>query len=393
MFNRFTKRPNNYAVAVPAIMGFLFLLGVLLGGRARTAAPGLLLGVVIIALAWGTMPALLAAACATLAYTYFLLQPVGFAVEDPGDWLAFGTFTITAIVIGELAARAEKRHLEAQQGRQEIEHLYKQLETAFERASEAEAARRSEQLKTALLDALRHNLRTPLTSIKASVTALLGQGGWHASAITSEGRVELLQIIDEETDRLNRFIEGLAAADRASGPAPMSLGPVRLSDIVRAGLSRAEPLVRDHRVTVSIPSDLPPVAVDPSAITEVVYILVDNATKYSPPGTEIRILAGQDGQRHVCVEVIDEGPGIPPALRERVFENFFRIQGRDPEDPHRVGIGLGLPIARRLVEAQTGRIWIETPTSRRGTAVILMLPLSMEAGERVEQPAASVAGR
>jgi len=384
-------RPSAYLMAVLAIMGTLFLVGVLLDVRARTAAPALLLGVVVIALAWGTGPALLSAACATVVYTYFLLEPGGFVIVDPSDWLAFGTFTITAVIIGELAARAERRHLEAQQGRQEIEHLYRQLEEAFERASDAEAARRSEQLKAALLDALRHNLRTPLTSIKAAVTALLGQGRWDSANLTVEGRAELLQVIDEESDRLNRFIEGLAAADR-DPDTTLTFARVNLHDIVSAGLSRAETLTRDHRVKVTIPPDLPALAVDPSAITEVIYILLDNATKYSPPGTEIQVAATQDGDRHVCVEVIDEGPGIPTALRERVFENFFRIQGRDPEDPRRVGIGLGLPIARRLVEAQTGRIWIETPASRRGTAVILMLPISLEAGVRLEA-AASVAAR
>lgn len=391
VFKRAAMRPSAYVVAVLAIMGFLFVLGLLLHVRARTAAPALLLGVVVVALTWGTGPALLAAASAAVAYTYFLLEPVGFVLQNPGDWLAFGSFTVTAVVIGELAARAERRHHEAQQGRQEIEHLYKQLEAAFERASEAEAARRSEQLKAALLDALRHNLRTPLTSIKASVTALLGQNRWEMSHLSVEERRELLQVIDEETDRLNRFIEGLATADR-SHAATLRFTPVQLRDLVRAAVSRAEPLTRDHRITVSIPPELPAVAVDPSTITEVMYILLDNATKYAQAGTEVRVVASQDDDRHLCVEVIDEGPGIPPALRERVFENFFRIQGREPADPRRIGIGLGLPIARRLVEAQTGRIWIESPVSRRGTAVILMLPISMGAAER-DEPVSSVAAR
>ena len=127
------------------------------------------------------------------------------------------------MIAGELASRAERRTAEAQAGRQEIERLYQELHSAFERASEAEAARRNEQLKAALLDALTHNLRTPLTSIKAAVTALIGAGSWtHDSELTPDGRLELLQVIDEESDRLNRFIGGLAAPDRMEATAPDS---------------------------------------------------------------------------------------------------------------------------------------------------------------------------
>ena len=93
--------------------------------------------------------------------------------------------------------------------------MYQELQAAFDRASEAEAARRNEQLKAALLDALTHNLRTPLTAIKAAVSALISARAWApVSELSGEGRRELLQIIDEESDRLNRFIEGLSSADR-----------------------------------------------------------------------------------------------------------------------------------------------------------------------------------
>ena len=93
-------------------------------------------------------------------------------------------------------------------------------------------------------------------------------------------------------------------------------------------------------------------------------MLLDNASKYSPPGTRIRVAASVADDHFVRVSVTDEGPGVPPELRERVFEKFFRIPGREPSDPRRVGIGLGLPIARRLVEAQGGRISIEIARDR-----------------------------
>jgi K+-sensing histidine kinase KdpD len=351
---------------------------------AGAAAPVLLLIVLLIARAWGTGPALAASAAAALAFSYYFLPPAGIAIEDVNDWVAFFTFTVTAIVVGELAARAERRQLEAEEGRKEIEQLYQQLGAAFERASEAEAARRNEQLKAALLDALTHNLRTPLTAIKASVTALIGSGDpVSAAGLSHENRRDLLQVIDEESDRLNRFIEGLSGADRPDPSQQSTLRRTELEIIVREALTRAGTVMQRHRTQVALDRDLPPLAVDPAAVAEVLYILLDNASKYSPPGTSIRIAATCEDAHQVRLSVTDEGPGIPPDLREQVFQKFFRIPGREALDPRRSGIGLGLPIARRLAESQAGRIWIEGPESGRGTRVVLTLPIG---GDAVDSP-------
>jgi len=105
----------------------------------------------------------------------------------------------------------------------------------------------------------------------------------------------------------------------------------------------------------------------------------------------ISLRAAVDGDRHVRIAVEDEGPGIAPQLRDRVFEKFFRVPGRTPKDPRRGGVGLGLPIARRLVEAQSGRIWIETPASGVGTAVVIMLPIAAEMPEEQAPAAAALA--
>ena len=225
----------NYVGAgliVAALVGVLRLASVEHSG---IAAPLLLLAVVVVARFWGTGPALLSAASAAASFSYYFLPPEGFGIDAPDDWVAFVTFLVTAIVAGELASRAERRTAEAEQGRQEIQRLYQELHAAFERASEAEAARRNEQLKAALLDALRHNLRTPLTGIKAAVTALIGAGVWApTSELSSEGERELLQVIDEESDRLNRFIEGLSSADQPGLAHPPTQRSERLDDIVRA---------------------------------------------------------------------------------------------------------------------------------------------------------------
>jgi K+-sensing histidine kinase KdpD len=288
--------------------------------------------------------------------------------------MAFLTFTVTAIVVGELAAGAERRQIEAEEGRREIEQLYQQLSAAFERASEAEAARRNEQLKAALLDALTHNLRTPLTAIKASVTALMGsRHSTHATGLSVESQSELLHVIDEESDRLNRFIEALSVTDQLDAGQPLSLRNVDLKSIVSDAVTRAETVTRRHTVQVRIDDRLPELSVDPAAVAEVIYILLDNASKYAPPGTTISVDACPQDERHVRVSVSDQGPGIPADLRERVFEKFFRVPGREPFDTRRTGAGLGLPIARRLVEAQAGKIWIES-TAGRGTVFVLILP-------------------
>jgi len=361
---------------VMVVVGLLHLASVVPAG---VAEPLLFLNVVVAARLWGTAPALCAAAVAAGAYSYYFLPPAGFGIEDTEDWVAFITFTVTAVIAGELASRAERRAAEAQAGRQEIERLYQELQGAFERASEAEAARRNEQLKAALLDALRHNLRTPLTAIKAAVTALIRAVRTAGSELSVDEHHDLLQVIDEESDRLNRFIEGLSTPDRSEPAQPLHLRAVAVGDIIKAGLTRAETLTRDHRVVVDVDEELPSLSVDAASIAEVIYILLDNASKYAAPGTALTISASRADERHVCIAVTDEGPGIPPDLRERVFEKFFRVPERESHDPHRGGIGLGLPIARRLVDAQAGRVWIEDGAGGRGASVKVVLPVNLEA--------------
>jgi two-component system sensor histidine kinase KdpD len=371
---------RSYLAAVGSValaIAVLELVGHSVNGA--NAAQVLLLVLLLDARFCGAGPAIVASLCAAVGFSHYFITPTGFKFGDPNDWVSLAAFVTMAVVGGELASRAERRAAEAQQGRQEIARLYQELRAAFDRASEAEAARRNEELKAALLDALTHNLRTPLTAIKAAVTAMIGAQAWRgASELPSEGQHELLEVIDEESDRLNRFIEGLSAAGTTDPSQPLNLRAARLDDIIRAGLARAETLTRDHRVVVEIDGSLPPLSVEAASVIEVLYILLDNASKYARPGTTIRISAASEGERHVRLGVSDEGPGISPDLRERVFEKFFRIPAREPRDPRRRGIGLGLPIARRLIETQGGRIWIDDPTSGRGTRVAMTLPVSVD---------------
>jgi two-component system sensor histidine kinase KdpD len=391
-YNRLVTSARRYVAAVAAVgiaTGLLELVGHTVNGI--TAAQVLLLVLLLDARFCGTRPALVASIAAAAAFAHYFVVPGGFATGDPNDWAALVSFIIIAAVGGELATRAERRAAEAHAGRIEIERLYQELKMAFERASEAEAARRNEQLKAALLDALTHNLRTPLTAIKAAVTALIGAASWSGrSNLPIEGQRELLEVIDEESDRLNRFIEGLSTPQARDGTQLPHLGAVPLDDILRAGLARAETVTKDHRVVVSVAGELPPLAVDPPTVAEAVYILLDNASKYAPAGTTIAIRAEREGEHHVRIAVVDEGPGIPPEMAERVFEKFYRVPLRESHDPRRTGIGLGLSIARRLVEAQGGRIWVAAPdASRTGTTLVMTLPVAASVTE--PQPVAAAA--
>jgi two-component system sensor histidine kinase KdpD len=363
---------TRYVAAVALTAAAAEALRLMPAISARAAAPMLLLAVLVVARSWGIGPAIVSAVSTSAGYSYYFLPMAGLSADAVR--LAFITFTFSVAIVAWLAARAEQRRREALAGRVEIERLYQQLQSAFDRASEVEADRRNEQLKAALLDALTHNLRTPLTSIKAAVTALIGpdgRTGW--AGLSVESRRELLQVIDEESDRLNRFVEGLSAAERLDGEHPAKHQGVAVEDVIAAGVARARTVTARHRVRIDLPDMLPTVAVDAAAVAEVIYMLLDNASKYAPENSEIRVAALRVDALHVSIEVADEGPGVPPALRERVFEKFYRVPGREPIDSQRAGIGLGLSIARRLVEAQGGRLWIQASPSG-GTAVMMTLP-------------------
>jgi two-component system sensor histidine kinase KdpD len=210
-----------------------------------------------------------------------------------------------------------------------------------------------------------------------------------STELSRENRRELLEIIDEESDRLNRFIEGLSTSDPKQAALPIQLQAVRLEDVVQAALVRAENITRDHHLTVELDSSLPAVSVEPASIVEVIYMLLDNASKYAPVGSHISVVGKVVDDRFVQVMVSDQGPGIPSEFRDRVFEKFFRVPARESHDHRRGGIGLGLPIARRLVEAQAGRIWVDQPPPEGGTSVAMALPVALH--EELEHEAAPMA--
>jgi K+-sensing histidine kinase KdpD len=374
----------GYVVAASSV-GLLTLVLKIIGSHvnAATVSLALLLNVLFIATRWGSLPALLASIVAMLCFNFFFLPPFStFTIAATDNWIALLAFLITAVTAGQLSGRAQRRAEEAEAGRREIERLYAELRDAFERASHAEALRQSEKLKSALLDAVTHDLRTPLTSIKASITTLLDEirgdkKGESPVALDRESRVEMMEVIDEESDRLNRFIDGLIELARIeAGELQLRRRWGAVDEIISTALQRAEPITRDHRVELKVEKELPGVRVDERAVSEVVYTLIDNAAKYSPKGSAIRLIARRAGDELIQMAVEDEGPGIANDLRERVFDKFFRAT-RDGDVTTRqpIGTGMGLAIAKGIVEAHEGRIWIESGEGGKGTRVMFTLPI------------------
>jgi two-component system sensor histidine kinase KdpD len=345
-----------------------------------TAALSLLLIVLFVATAWGPKPAILASLCGVASFNFFFLPPVGtFRIAEPENWIALVAFLITAITAGQLSAHAKRQAAAANSAREEIERLYQELQETFEESSQAKALKQSERLKSALLDAVTHDLRTPLTSIKASVTTLLSDqraSGNEDAAVRlgDDGREEMLEVIDEEADRLDRFIEDLMALARIdAGEMQLRREWSSLAEIITFAMRRAGPLTKGHRIEMGLSDDLPAVRVDERAVAEVIYVLVENAAKYAPPGSVIRVAAEPGEGRTVQLVVEDDGPGIPVALRERVFDKFFRAL-REGDEGRAAGTGMGLAIAHGIVAAHGGNIRIEDGATGRGTRFIVALP-------------------
>ena len=235
-------------------------------------------------------------------------------------------------------------------------------------ATEAEILQRTDELKSALLNAVSHDLKTPLASIVASAGSLLQED----VAWTDEERREFARAIEEEAGYLNRLVGNLLDLSRIEAG---SLRPDKdwydLSALVDDVLGRLRPVTEQHPIVVDVPDDLPPVPLDYLEIGDVLFNLIENATKYTPPGTEIRVSARQNAEE-VQLEVADRGPGIPPQNVQRLFEPFYRAKG--PESRPK-GMGLGLAVAKGLVEAHGGRIWAENPPEG-GARFVFALPLS-----------------
>jgi K+-sensing histidine kinase KdpD len=320
-------------------------------------------GVLLISTIWGWRLGLLTAVLSALAFNWFHIPPTGrLDVAANRDAVALVVFVIVAVASSSLAEVARARAAEAERRREEIEEVLGRLrELSVERdrmeaeAIETGALRRSDELKTALLRSVSHDLRTPLTSIIAAGAAL------DSPSVTAEERHELSTAVVEEGQRLSRLVENLLDVSRLeSGNAEPRREPVDLAGVV--GAARESIGADGEVVRIGIDPELPPLVADPVQLERAFANLLENGVRHGG-GRPVLVRSRETGGRLV-VRVVDQGPGVPEAERERIFEPFYR-RG----DGHR-GFGLGLAIAKGFIEANGGEIAVEAVPGQGSTFVV-----------------------
>ena len=327
------------AAAVAVMTGAIFGL--------RNVAPVLglailyLLAVLPVAVLYGLGYALAVSIASMLAFNFFFLPPLHtLALTDSENWVALAVFVVTAAVFSELATRARRR--------------------AFA-AAEADTLRRSDAAKTAVLHAVSHDLRSPLTAIRAA-----GEGLESGSLQLEESdRATLLETIRLETARLDRLVANLLDLSRleaGAAPAQRELWPV--DELVSRAL---DALGGDaSRVSVTLDCEAPLVRVDVAQLERVLANVLENALRFSSPSDPVELVVSSTGD-DVLVRVTDRGPGLDPGSIERIFEPFEHGRGGAE------GTGLGLAIARGFAEANGCRLWAEAlPGS--GAVFVLAMP-------------------
>ena len=269
---------------------------------------------------------------------------------------------------GPLLTPDERRLLDA---------LCDQAAVAIERISlakgldEARVLAETERLRAALLTSISHDLRTPLASILGTVSSLRS----FPEKYNAVDREELLATLQDEAERLNRFVSNLLDMTRLeSGAIELKLDLLDVGEIIGSALQRAGNVLAAHRVEVNIEPNLPMLRLDAVLFEQVLFNLLDNAAKYSPAGSNIEVRATRDGEL-IEIEVVDEGPGIPPADFERIFDKFYRVHA---EDRRRAGTGLGLAICRGFVEALGGWIVARNRRDRSGALLTIRMPVVPE---------------
>lgn len=314
------------------------------------------------------------AAAADWAWTHGKLAGRGSTTLPAAAWLflplrtgrgAVGVLGVQMTEDADMPSPAQLRLLET---------LADQAAVAIERttlAADIETARvatERERLRAALLSSLSHDLRTPLVSIMGAAGTMLA----YDRSLDDDNRRDLAQTIQDEAERLNRFVQNLLDMTRlGSGALKPRVDWVDLRDVVAAAVRRTERLARNHAIRIDIDARMPLLCLDAVLMEQVIFNLLDNACKYAPPGTPVKVWAMRT-DRHIAIEVADQGPGIPPEDREKVFDMFYRVQAADSQV---AGTGLGLAICRGIVEAHGGTIKAEPGLHGGGTCIIVHLPL------------------
>jgi two-component system, OmpR family, sensor histidine kinase KdpD len=335
----------------------------------KSVAPAVSLGVVyipgvlLISTVWGWRLGLLSAVASALAFNWFHIPPTGhFDIAADRDAVALVIFVIVAVGSSTLAEIARARAAEAERRREETDRVLAELrELSAERdrmeaeAIEAGALRRSDELKTALLRSVSHDLRTPLTSIIAAGAAL------DSPSITAEERHELSVAVVEEGQRLSRLVENLLDVSRLeSGSAEPRREPIDLVGVLEA--AREAVGATHEQVKLAVDPEVRALVADPVQLERAFANLIENGIKHGR-GRPVLVRSRESGGRLV-VRVVDQGPGIPEQERGRIFEPFYRRGDSNP------GFGLGLAIAKGFVEANGGEIDVESVPGQGSTFVV-----------------------
>ncbi len=421
-----------------------------------TWAPVLSLGalyvfaVVPIAVVWGMAYAIPVAVASMLAFNFFFLEPLyTFTLADGENWVALAVYLVSAVIVGELAARGRRQAAEAEQREREaalladvaaellkgttlndvaqltvsragdvlgvttlridlsrrvlessgeapypleaggrtVGTLYtpedEEIAPAVQRrllpalasllgvtaererlareATDADALRHSDTIKTAVIQTVSHDLRTPLATIEQALDGL--ESG--VLSLSDDDRRELLDTIRVEHARLKRLVENLLDLSRLQAGAAESMPALWTADELVA--QALDELAESGRVVVSIRPDLPPVRVDAAQIQRVLVNVLENALRISPPGETVHVRATAT-RKELLIRITDHGPGVPDEERDRIFEAFHRVGRVDGR-----GAGLGLTIARGFTEANAGRLWLESRPGQ-GASFVLALP-------------------
>ena len=304
------------------------------------------LSTLLVAILWGRGPAITAAVAASATFNFFFVPPwdAAFSIPTVEEAVLLGGLLAVAVIVGTMIERMKRVRAEADQY----------------------AA--SERLQKVLLGCISHDLKTPLTGVIGSLSTLLEE-----RALGSEGREELTAIAYREAKQLDRFVTQILEMTRLeAGAFRVRQEPLDVRSVIDSAADQLREVFEERPCRVELPLGLPSIYVDAILFPHALINILDNAAKYSPPGTPIEITAGA-GIKDVVISVADRGIGIPVEHLHRVFEKFSRL--RQPASAAGVvgGTGLGLAIAKGVVEAHGGAIWAERRDGG-GTIVRISLP-------------------
>jgi two-component system sensor histidine kinase KdpD len=323
-------------------------------------------GILLISIVWGLRLGLLASVASALAFNFFQIPPLHrFTIADEENWVALATFVIVAVVSSSVAGLARAQALEAERRREQADRALQELAAlSVERDRmqaemvEAEALRRSDELKTALLRSISHDLRTPLTSIIASGAAL------GSATPTAEERAELSEAVVAEGERLSRLVENLIDMSRLeAGKAEPHREAIDLAEVLDAA---REATTQPRLVGLTVDRDLPIVEADAAQLERAFANLIENAIRHGG-GRPVLVKSRLAGDK-ITLRVVDQGPGIPEGEWQRIFEPFHRGASSGSQ----AGTGLGLAIAKGFVEANGGEIAVESLPGQGSSFVVSM---------------------